>query len=327
MTSIHLLKNKSDDILISDLKNLVIQERETLTEILNYLKELDERRLYLARGYPSLFAFITEELKYSESAAQRRIVAMRLIREVPEVEEKIERGEMSLAVASQLGTFFKQEGQKRREQKSQPITRNEKLALLNTLQGTSRRECERKLAALAPETILPKEIARPITEEKTLIQFTAGKALMSKIGKLKNLLSHQDKTGTLEELFEKLTDLALEKLDPERREHRRQQRESKTSNPKTNPIPPAEVKSRYIPQALRDKVWLGDQGRCQHRDPRTGKICGSRQWLEFDHRWPFALGGKNSEENLQLKCRNHNQFRTEPLFGNTGRERKQKGIH
>lgn len=323
----HQLKTKSDTTLISDLKTLVTQERATLTEILKYLKEVEERRLFLARGYSSLFAFLTEELGYSESAAQRRIVAMRLIREVPEAEEKIERGDLSLTVASQVGTFLRQETQKRRKQKTAPITKMEKLDLLTTLQGTSRRECEKKLAE---ETTLPKERTRPITEEKTLIQFTANKSLMNKIEKLKTILAHQ--TNSLEALFEKLTDLALEKLDPERRNERRQKRKSKKTNNKPISPPPAEVSissaargfspasrqnknPRYIPIPLRDQIYLRDQSQCQHRDPKTGKLCGSTYKLELDHRYPHALGGENSPENLTLKCRTHNQWRSENFFG------------
>ncbi len=315
------LKQKSDTTLVADLKSLVAKERETLTEILHYLHEVESRRLYLPRGYSSLFAFMTGELAYSESAAQRRIEAMRLIRDVPEAEKKIEKGELSLTVASQVGTFFRQENQKRRANQSEPIRPGEKLVLLESLAGTSRRECEKKLAELAPETRIPKEKTRPINEEKTLIQFTAGKNLMGKIQKLNSLLSQQNKTGSLEALFEKLTDLALEKLDPERREQRRQIRKSKKTNSSTLSPPPAEVKSqdrqlvsRHIPQVLRDRIWVRDQGQCQHRDLKTGMFCGSKQRLELDHKFPFALGGENLEENLQLRCRMHNQWRSDILF-------------
>lgn len=299
------LGKKSDSTLVADLKNLVAKEREILTELLHYLSEVQARRLYLARGYSSLFAFMTNELCYSEAAAQRRIEAMRLIRDVPEVEEKLQKGELSLTVASQVGTFFRQETQRRREQKVEPITRDDKLSLLETLKGTSRRECERKLAEIAPETCIPKEKTRPINDEKTLIQFTAGKNLMNKLQKLKSLLSHQTKTGSLEELIDKLSDLALEKLDPERREQRRRQRVSQKRPPPT--LPPAEAqvfrpaapqkkRFRHIPQPLRDQIWLRDHGQCQHRDPQTGKVCGSKQRLEIDHKYTYALGGEASAE-------------------------------
>jgi hypothetical protein len=111
------LKQKTDNVLVADLKALVVKERETLTEILNYLIEVENRRIYLARGYSSLFAFLTSELGYSESAAQRRIEGMRLLRDLPEAEEKIEKGELSLTVASQSRYFSARKTRKERSKR------------------------------------------------------------------------------------------------------------------------------------------------------------------------------------------------------------------
>jgi len=83
-------------------------------------------------------------------------------------------------------------------------------------------------------------------------------------------------------------------------------------SPPTSAVKP---KNRHIPSATRDKVWLRDQEKCQFKDKQTGKICGSKKYLELDHRFPFALGGEHSEENLQLRCRNHNLYRAEILTG------------
>ena len=69
MDETHFLRKKSDALLLSDLKTLVAKERELLIEVLNHLKEVEVRRLYLARGYSSLFSYMTDELKYSESSA------------------------------------------------------------------------------------------------------------------------------------------------------------------------------------------------------------------------------------------------------------------
>jgi hypothetical protein len=52
--------------------------------------------LFAELGHPSLFAYAIGELGYSEAAASRRIEAMRAIREVAELEIKIESGELSL---------------------------------------------------------------------------------------------------------------------------------------------------------------------------------------------------------------------------------------
>lgn len=289
------LKTKSDTILLADLKAMVAKERQLLTQILHYLKEVYDRRLYLERGYSSLFAFCTEYLGYSESAAQRRIQAMRLLKEIPQVEEKIEKGILSLSVASQLQSFL------RKEEKTAPMTPEEKLELIEEMEGTSARVCEKKLIQKAPEKALPKEKTRPISEEKTLIQFVADKILMSKIEKLKSLLSHQNVEGRYDRLFEKVIDMALEELEP---------RESKA-------LPTSEVKSkgRYIPKAIRREVWVKAEGKCQYQDKQTGRVCGSTHKLEIEHLKPYAWGGGHQPDNLQLLCRNHNQHKAKKIFG------------
>ena len=122
---------------------------------------------------------------------------------------------------------------------------------------------------------------------------------------------------SLELLFNKIADLALEKLDPELREKRRQERSAKgTKLPIFLPPAPAvKPSTRYIPRRLRDQIWLRDEGKCQFQDFQTGKICGSSQSLALDHRFPYALGGEHSNNNLRLLCEKHNNWRAGMLFG------------
>lgn len=305
-----VLRKKSDSELILDFKSLVAEERKTLTKILHHLREIEIRKLYLAKGYSSLFAFLTEEIGYSESAAQRRIQAMRLIKDIPVVEEKINKGKISLSVASQMQSFFKKEDQQRMKQKAPKLSSKEKLNLVDQLEETSARQCEQKLAEIAPESALPKEKTRPITEDKFLIQLSVDKKLMAKMEKLKGLLSHQNPEGSYEKLFETLVELGLDKFSPERREARRQKRPGKSKN-MYDPLPTSAGErkhTRKISQPIRDKVWVRDKGRCGYRDPKTKKRCGSRHLLQIDHRYPFSLGGENDLENLRLRCSKHNQF-------------------
>ena len=186
-------------------------------------------------------------------------------------------------------------------------------SVVQQLQGTSDRQCEQKLAELSPELALPKEKARPITDDAILLQFTVNKNLFAKIEQLKALWSHQNPEGKLEVLLEKLVDAALEKADPI-------QKISK----KTSQLPAPEsgcTFGRYIPKAMKDQVWRRDRGRCQFKDPRTGKICHSNHLIEIDHRYPVALGGENSINNLRLLCRNHNQYRQQLLVASHAMKR------
>ena len=53
------LKNSELD---SRIKSLAQQERELLTQVLQVIKEIDNRRLYLELSYSSLFAYLLSPL-------------------------------------------------------------------------------------------------------------------------------------------------------------------------------------------------------------------------------------------------------------------------
>src|SRR6187431_3260712 len=103
------LKRLPDTILLQNTKQLAQRERETTLEVLHHLREVERRSLFAVLAYPSLFEYAVKELKYSAGAAHRRIASMRLQKELPEIEKKVESGELSLSVLSQAQVFFKQE--------------------------------------------------------------------------------------------------------------------------------------------------------------------------------------------------------------------------
>ncbi len=56
--------------------------------VIDHLREIHKRRLYLRRGFSILFDYAVRELGYSDAAAWRRIEAMRLCAEVEGVRER-----------------------------------------------------------------------------------------------------------------------------------------------------------------------------------------------------------------------------------------------
>lgn len=280
---------KSDERLVMDLRELAGREQVLTIVILRHLREVEVRDLYLAYGYPSLFEFFRQELGYSEDAALLRIRAMRLMRDMPEVEQKLEEGGLSISVAAMAQTVFRREN----------VGADRKAEILREVEGTSVRATEKKLAELFPGADRP-ERAKPIALDKTRIEFTASDALMSKLTRLKELMAHKNYNGRFDLLFEELADMALAKLEP-----------------KPTPGTPPVNHSRYIPVAVRNsKAWK--EGCCF---VAKGRRCGSRHGLQMDHIQEFADGGKNAAENIQLLYGAHNRLKSR-----TNRARKNRAL-
>ncbi|MGZ3843545.1 MAG: hypothetical protein ACXVCA_15740, partial [Bdellovibrio sp.] len=81
------LSKISNSDLEFQLKNLVAKERKLLHFILEHIREVDVRKIYLERAYSSLYEYLVKELGYSGSAAMRRLEAARLLKEVPTLAE------------------------------------------------------------------------------------------------------------------------------------------------------------------------------------------------------------------------------------------------
>jgi hypothetical protein len=73
-------------------------------------------------------------------------------------------------------------------------------------------------------------------------------------------------------------------------------------------------RSRTIPAAVRREVWRRDSGRCGYVDIR-GRRCGETSNVEFHHKFPFALGGLSTTDNIELRCAAHNQLQADLDFG------------
>ena len=128
------LKHLTDSTLLADTKTLVRQEQALLTKILWHLKEVDGRRLYSELKYGSLFDYCTKELGYSESSAQRRIIAARALADFPEIALKIQSGELTLATVALVVSEFKNPSEKREMfVKVEGLSRSKAVALIDEM--------------------------------------------------------------------------------------------------------------------------------------------------------------------------------------------------
>src|SRR6185503_9913806 len=116
-------------------------EQRATYQLLQYLREVEARKLFAQRGYDSLFAYVVKELKYSEACASERIAAMRLLRELPQAEVSLATGELNLSTAAKLQHFFRAE--EKWSGKKIDVAAKHELVVEST--GKSKRELEQLL--------------------------------------------------------------------------------------------------------------------------------------------------------------------------------------
>jgi hypothetical protein len=289
------LKSLSDVQLRENTKKVVKKERLIGIEVLQHLREIDSRQSFALWGYPNLYAYCAGELKYSRGCAHRRIASMKLLREVPELELKIESGEVNVSTLSQVHSFFVQE----ERQMGKTYSIEEKKTVLNEIEGKSTDQTERVLKTLSPEQVKP-EKKRRLNKKQSELRLVISEELLEKLERLKNLLGHKSDAQTYAGLIEELADLALKKLDP-------------MEKPR---VPPLETKTstRYISEKTKRAIWQRDGGQCTYNDPITGR-CSGKHALQYQHIIPFAQGGQSTFDNLTLHCQAHNRLAAIQAYG------------
>lgn len=313
-----MIQKLSDDGLLARTQNLFSESRRIEVGILRHLREIECRKLYLERGHSSLFVMCVSTFKCSPAGAQRRIQAMRLMKELPQIEEKIQSGELNVSVVAQTQSFFRAEKDANRLYSSA-----EKLELITSFENKSTREVERALAEKNPE-VRHREDVRQVSATQVKLSIVIRQELKEKLDLLKDKFAHANPSMTYEGLIELLADRALK--TPKTRNHRQAENsQSQTSDTSFLPAPEGTVRqiptdtktfaprNRSVSSALKRKIWLRDEC-CTYQDPQTGKRCGSKSFLQIDHIKPFAIGGENSENNLRLLCGAHNRLRAEKMF-------------
>jgi len=294
------LKSITDTVLIEKTQNLVCEERELLTNVLHHLREIDRRRLFSSLGYKSLFDFTVKHLGYPEDQAYRRISAMKLLKEIPEIEDKINAGEISLTHIGLAQTLFRQEKKIRQKE----MSHKQKLSVLEQIAKKPVREAERITLSLssAPETMKPDRV-KTISENKIEMKFTASIELQEKVEKLRGMLAHSNPDLSLGELFEKLCDLGLHEWN-----------QAKTAAPRKRCM--TNFKSANL---INSQNPIKSQAQIRrdifHKANHQCESCGSSYALEIDHIQPQALGGSSSADNLRLLCRSCNQRAAIKAFG------------
>lgn len=195
------LKHLSDKILIAETKRLVQKEREVITHVLHHLKEIERRKLFSDYGYPSMAAYAIKELHYSESSAMKRLRAARMLADIPEIEEKINDGSLTLTGLSQAVGFFNKEAIKDVEEKKD---------VLEKIIGLTTRETEKTLFEMGTEQPLPRESAKPVSATFTQVKMNICDETLKLMENARNILGEYK---FCDSYMEKLTKEALENIN------------------------------------------------------------------------------------------------------------------
>lgn len=217
----------SDSSLIAHLQKLVSTERRTTAEILEVLKEVDARRLYLQLGFTSLFAYLTDGLSYSPAAAQRRIDSARLLRAVPEIKADLESGELNLTQVSMLAQGLRQ---KKASQASPQVAVSEIKSILTQIKNQNPRATQQTIAQELDLPLKAVEIARAQKDNSTRLEVTLPEDEMAKLQRSKEIISHTHPNPSWAELVCYLNEEFLKRKDPLRA--RKNQSSKKEVHPK-----------------------------------------------------------------------------------------------
>jgi hypothetical protein len=202
------LKSLSDSELLNGVRSLRANERKLDRQIVEYICEIETRRLYAEIGYPNIIDWLVKDLGYSESSAYRRVMAARAIRAVPEAAVKIEEGSLTLVTLAKVQSVIRIE-EKRTGERVSLETRS---TIIAQTENKTLRETVRIAAEHFPEAmqtsgsqIYSTQIS--LTDEQL--------ALLERVRELK---SHSSFGASLGEIVAALANEYLDRNDPLRRE-------------------------------------------------------------------------------------------------------------
>jgi hypothetical protein len=280
-----------------------------------------------------LFEFLVRDFGYSPGAAMRRIDGARLLRELPDVQNKIESGTLTLSQANQI-----QRAAREMKKTERFLSTEEKQEMILQLEHASKKETE---------TIIAKRLNLPVThtQKQTLhrdasvtLTMTFSAEQIEVLEQVRHMTSHSVSGQSWSELFMYLAEKELA---------RRTKMKSKSLTNSLNDSVKTTVKEKIIntpsaatiesetlhctsvatvktktknrtvaatvneriaiPTNIR-KTLLTKNARCQFKNHK-GEPCNSPRYLQIDHIQSLSQGGGNEIENLQVLCGTHNRYK------------------
>jgi hypothetical protein len=342
----------SDGDLLARLDALAGKERETSVELVAHLAALDARpAVYAAQGYGSLFSYCTHALRLSEDAACNRIEAARASRRFPVILDLLASGSLTLTSVRILrrhltpgnheAVLTKAKGRSRHEidalvaelapqpdvptsvrRLPTPTAKPTPMApsrgvLVQTATSASFEPAPPLAPSPAPLPPTPRPIVQATAPQRYRVQFTIGEETQAKLRRLQALLRREIPDGDPGAIFDRALSLLLEKVEKTKLATVAEPPPRRPIRPETDEGHKPARPSRHIPREVKRAVWQRDGGQCAFVS-LTGRRCRERTFLEFHHVKPYAKHGPATVANISLRCRRHNQFEAELIFGPHG---------
>ena len=253
-----------DQVLLEQTRMLARHEQALQLSVLDHLREIEARRLYLRRGFSSLFDYTVRELRYTEAAAWRRIKAMRLCRETRGVRERLQDGSLNLSNAALLQNSFERwersgggpvaagsagagpgaAGSGTAGTSAAPragsapaaapgnaagapvpvLDAHARQQLVERAMGKSTRQVQQMLAEVDPEAAVPAERLRPLGDGRWELKTVIDAECQRGLQQLRELLSHVDPHLTVGQLVGRLVREGVERYDPSRPPRRKRRK-------------------------------------------------------------------------------------------------------
>ena len=331
------LKHLSNEAVESELKTKAAREKGATAELLVYIAEFDERKLYLPAAYPSMLAYSVGELGLSKDEAKKRIQVARAARNYPAMLKALAEGRVHLSGLRLLAP---------------QLTPENADELLAAATHKSADEIEKLLAERHPRLDVPAQVVpvpvtpasdegalghlpspevvanmvsegatwhprarvAPLSVEAFAVQFTRSRDADGRFRYLQDLLGHQVARGDLAEVYDRAVKALIKHMEHVRFGACKRPRAGggRLSND-----------PRYIPAQVKREVWIRDGGQCTYVS-ESGHRCEAKGDVEFDHVEEVARGGEATAANLRLRCRGHNQHAAEQTFGAGFMKRKRE---
>jgi hypothetical protein len=144
----------------------------------------------------------------------------------------------------------------------------------------------------------------PLSPDRYKLQLTIGGDTLEKLRLAKAMLGHAIPSGDDAAILDRaltalLVDLSKKKF---------------ADTGKPHPPRGTRAGARDPSAQVKRAVWLRDLGRCAFVGT-TGHRCNERRFIEFHHIDPHVLGGEATVDQIQLRCRRHNDYEGRLYFG------------